>query len=331
METKIMKTKILLIAVILININLLSHCVAVQNKEKSSDEKYSWQGVEYNKMAYSKIGHNKSEIVRILLSGALYKNKIIDVYYEITDSNKIKRIIKDLRTAKKEKYTEFDGDLMMFQYKDGTGAYLKWGVDDENEFVYGNDFTSKTFFKTFVEYGLLKQSPESVLGLTEKEKLILNVIKLERSACKSDRQAIWFARRLEKCLSELEKVNGLAEMPFNWENARGIVELQGAYKEIPTKETVPFYVPCPNVPDILVNEDTAKLIKIYSDNPEPFRRSIEIAARTPGGEWKNGRDEYVEYLEKRLKRLEEHLSGSTSGIKTQSKNLEDGIEPNKPN
>lgn len=132
------------------------------------------------------------------------------------------------------------------------------------------------------------------------EKLVFNVMYLDHESMELTIQVRWLRRRLEKCLSELEMEKGLEPIPFDWTEAAGIPKVKSKAKSRTIKPQ-PFYVPYPTI-----KRSKIKTEKRYT-NPEILSAYIEIQLFAREAHML-GMDKYIEHLEGRLKRLEEHLN-----------------------
>jgi hypothetical protein len=132
-------------------------------------------------------------------------------------------------------------------------------------------------------------------------------MKLDHQAMQSYIRIEWCAGRLDKSLSQLEKMSGLEEMPFDWAKVHGLPKPR--YDKPAIKRYVPFYVPCPNIPDIPAH---AIAVQQYSD-PEILRAYIEMQMNRGG--YYQSMDEYIRHTEKRLKRLEDYFAKQKQDVK----------------
>jgi len=130
------------------------------------------------------------------------------------------------------------------------------------------------------------------------ERLVFNVMALDHESMELTIQVRWLMGRLEKCLSELEMENGLEPIPFDWTEAAGFPKVKSKSKSRTIKPQT-FYVPYPTI-----KRSKIKTEKRYA-NPEILSAYIEIQLSARKA---YGMDKYIEHLEKRLKRLEEHLN-----------------------
>jgi hypothetical protein len=139
------------------------------------------------------------------------------------------------------------------------------------------------------------------------ETLIIDIVKLDHQAMQSHIRMRWFAGRLDKCLLELEKIASLEEMPFDWTKVTGFPKLR--YDKPAFKRYIPFYVSCPNIPDIPAH---AIPVQLYS-NPEMLKIYIEKQMNR-GGSYL-GVKEYILHTEKRLRRLEDYFAKQKQDVK----------------
>lgn len=140
-----------------------------------------------------------------------------------------------------------------------------------------------------------KSSPQAL-----DERLVIDIMKLDHQAVQSLIRMGWFAGRLDKCLSQLEKMSGLEKMPFDWAKVYNLPKTK--YDKPSIKKYMPFYVPCPNIPDIPAH---AIAVQLYSD-PQFLRAYLELQMHRGGTLL--GWDEYIRHTEKRLKRLEDYFA-----------------------
>ena len=130
------------------------------------------------------------------------------------------------------------------------------------------------------------------------KELVENVMKLDQEAVNLTIQNGWYRKRLESCISQLEKMQGLDEMPFNWSEATGFPAPQKDPDTIQkTIESISFYLPFPKLTmlsDVSEKYRNPELLSIYTKKQLTLRQQ----------NWLGVKDKYLEHLEKRLRRLD---------------------------
>lgn len=134
------------------------------------------------------------------------------------------------------------------------------------------------------------------------ENLVLNVMELDHQAMEFCIQVRWLRVCLETCLAELEAQHGLEPIPFDWAEASGFPKTKYYDPNIAKNalKSQPFYMPYPPVKKAEIKTER------YTD-PEMLSAYVGMQLSARKGNML-GMDKYIKHLEKRLKRLEEHLN-----------------------
>jgi len=141
-----------------------------------------------------------------------------------------------------------------------------------------------------------QSTPEAV-----SEKLAFNVLTLQYRAQELSMQVAWLRAHLGKSLTKLERQYELEPMEFDWAEARGFPKIKRDpnQPERYLSKPRPFYVPY-------------RGIKMREIKAEKYTNMAKLSATvilTNSSLANNmlGMDKCIEHLEKRLKRLEDHL------------------------